>query len=65
MIYTLNDLPFDYNIFRTSLRTRVTPSFLEDLHVLMKVEEFAIRAEMKPLDSLSLATAIFCLIMIF
>uniref|UniRef100_A0A5B7CDG3 Putative retrovirus-related Pol polyprotein n=1 Tax=Davidia involucrata TaxID=16924 RepID=A0A5B7CDG3_DAVIN len=39
LIHTLNGLPFEYNAFKTSIRTRSQSITLEEMHTLLQVEE--------------------------
>lgn len=47
IIYALNDLPFQFNTFRTSMRTRAQAISFSKLHVLLVAEEVAIEKQIK------------------
>lgn len=59
VIYALNGLPTEYNIFRTSMRTRSQSVTFDELHVLMKSEESAIAKQSKSENVILQPTAMY------
>lgn len=59
LIYALNGLSVEYNTFRTSMRTRSQSVSFEELHVLLKSEEYAIEKQSKREDLVVQPTAMY------